>query len=206
MHRVSVICFYSCFRSTNQEFRKYIHQWCIKIYYWYSYGPWTPTKCDSILIFTSFNNKVCCDIAYFNTKMSYLSDFKRAKSKTLRTATQTEDELNKSAVWSSANNRNKRFTFLKFDYRKYSNFLLHAIYVWNGHRERRSSRWNLQLHTRLAERYRWRCADLHSDWFHAVMTHSPFSVQFIEEILNRCKDTGLRQYPYLKCICRLFKS
>ena len=89
-----------------------------------SYGPWTPTKCDSILIFTSFNNEVCCDIAYFYTKMSYLSDFKRTKSKTLRTAKQTEDELNKAAVWSSANNTNKRLTFLKFDYRKYSNFLL----------------------------------------------------------------------------------
>ena len=37
-------------------------------------------------IFTSFYNKVCRDIAYFNTKMSYLSDFKRTKSKTLRTA------------------------------------------------------------------------------------------------------------------------
>ena len=89
-----------------------------------SYGPWTPTKCDSILIFTSFNNKGCCDIAYFNTKMSHLSDFKRTKSKTLRTAKQMEDGLNKSAVWSSANNTNKRLTFLKFDYRKYSNFLL----------------------------------------------------------------------------------
>ena len=100
---------------------------CMKICNFFrcnSYGPWTPTKCDSILIFTSFNNKVCCDIAYFNTKMSYLSDFKRTKSKTLRTAKQTEDELNKSAVWSSANNTNKRLTFLKFDYRKYSNFLL----------------------------------------------------------------------------------
>ena len=157
-----------------------------------SYGPWTPTKCDSILIFTSFNNKVCCDIAYFNTKMSYLSDFKRTKSKTLRTATKTEDEQNKSAVLSSAHNRNKRLTFLKFDYientaTSYFFTNLHAIYVWNGHRERRSSRWYLQLHTRLAERYRWRCADLHSDWFHAVMTQSPFSVQFIEKILNRCK-------------------
>ena len=39
---------------------------------------------------------------------------------------------------------------------------LHVIYFWNGHREGRSSSWNLQLHTRLAERYRWRCADLHS--------------------------------------------
>ena len=62
-----------------------------------SYGPWTPTKCDSILIFTSFNNKVCRDIAYFNTKMSYLSDFKRT---TLRTDKQTDDELNNAAVWS----------------------------------------------------------------------------------------------------------
>ena len=45
------------------------------------------------------------------------------KSKTLRTAKQMEDELNKAAVWSSANNTNKRLTFLKFDYRKYSNIL-----------------------------------------------------------------------------------
>ena len=30
--------------------------------------PWTPTKCDSILIFTSFYNKFCRGIAYFNTK------------------------------------------------------------------------------------------------------------------------------------------
>ena len=43
-------------------------------------------KCNSILIFTSFYNKVCRGIAYFNTKMSYLSDFKSTKSKTLRTA------------------------------------------------------------------------------------------------------------------------
>ena len=125
------------------------------------------------------------------TQKSYLSYLKRTKSKTLRTAKQTEDELNKSAVWSSANYTNKRLTFLKFDYRKYSNFLL--LYkstchlLWNWHRKRRSSHWYLQLHTRLTERYRWRCADLHSDWFHAVMTHSPFSVQFIEKILNRCK-------------------
>ena len=100
---------------------------CMKICFSFrcnSYGPWTPTKCDSIFIFTSFNNKVCCDIAYFNAKMSYLSDFKGTKSKTLRTAKQTEDKLNKSAVLSSANNTNKRLTFLKFDYRKYSNFLL----------------------------------------------------------------------------------
>ena len=140
-----------------------------------SYGPWTQTKCDSILIFTSFNNKVCCDIAYFNTKMSYLSDFKRTKSKTLRTAKQTDDELKKSALWSSANNRNKRLTYLKFDYRKSSNILLlyksNAMYVWNGHRERRSRHWHLQLHTRLAERYRWRCADLHSDAIMLSLKH-----------------------------------
>ena len=42
--------------------------------------------CDSVLIFTSFYNKVCRGIAYFNTKISYLSDFKSTKSKTLRTA------------------------------------------------------------------------------------------------------------------------
>ena len=97
--------------------------------------------------------------------MSYLSDFKRTKSKTLGTAKQTEDEVNKSAVWSSANNTNRRLTFLKFDYRKYSNFLLlykstcHLRLKWT--QGKTSSHWYLQLHTRLAERYRWRCADLH---------------------------------------------
>ena len=62
---------------------------CMKICYSFpcnSYGLWTQTKCDSILIFTSFHNKVCHDIAYCNTKKSYLSDFQRTKSKTLRTA------------------------------------------------------------------------------------------------------------------------
>ena len=39
---------------------------------------------------------------------------------------------------------------------------LHIIYFWNRHSERRSSHWYLQLHMRLAEQYRWRCADLHS--------------------------------------------
>ena len=157
---------------------------CMKICYSFrcnSYGPWTPTKCDSILIFTSFYNNVCRDIAYFNTKMSYLSDFKSTKSKTLRTASRrTDDELNKAAVWSSANNTNKRLIFLKFDYRKYSNILLlynlHVIYFWNGHRERCSNHWHLQLHTRLAERYRWRCADVHSvattlSWMHLGLQH-----------------------------------
>ena len=35
------------------------------------------------IIFTSFYNKVCRGIANFNTKMSYLSDIKRTKSKHL---------------------------------------------------------------------------------------------------------------------------
>ena len=85
-----------------------------------------------------------------------------------------------SRVWSSANNTNKRLIFLKFDYCKYSNILfftnLHVIYFWNGHRERRSSHWHLQLHTRLEERYRCRCADLHGDatmlsWIHSSLQH-----------------------------------
>ena len=49
---------------------------------------------------------------------------------------------------------------------------LHVIYFWNGHRERRSSHWHLQLHTRSAERYRWRCADLHSDAIMLSLIHS----------------------------------
>ena len=74
---------------------------CITICYSFrcnSYGPWTPTKCDSILIFTSFYNKVCLDITYHNTKMSFLSAFKRTKSKTLRTAGSTDEELNKASL------------------------------------------------------------------------------------------------------------
>ena len=61
---------------------------CMKICFSFrcnSHGPWTPTKWDSILIFTSFYNKVCRGIVYLDTKMSYLSYFKRTKSKTLRT-------------------------------------------------------------------------------------------------------------------------
>ena len=47
-----------------------------------------------------------------------------------------DDELNKAAVWTSANNANKRLIFLKFDYRKCSNILLlykstcHLLLKW----------------------------------------------------------------------------
>ena len=48
----------------------------------------------------------------------------------------TDDELNNAALWSSANNTNKRLIFLKFDYRKNSNILLlykstcHLLLKW----------------------------------------------------------------------------
>ena len=47
-----------------------------------SYGPWTPTKCDSILIFTSFYNKVCRGFAYFNTKclISQISNVQKVRN------------------------------------------------------------------------------------------------------------------------------
>ena len=54
-----------------------------------SYDPWTPTKCDSIRIFTSFYNKVCRGIANLITKTTYLSDFKRTKSRTASTGWMT---------------------------------------------------------------------------------------------------------------------
>ena len=76
--------------------------------------PVNTDKCDSILIFTSFYNKVFRDIAYFNTKMAYLLYFKRTKSKTLRTASigrMTIDELNIAALRSSANYTDKRSIF-----------------------------------------------------------------------------------------------
>ena len=71
------IAFFQCSRAiwiASEKIAKKIQQW-------------TVTKCDSIFIFTSsFHNKGCGDSVNLNTKMSYLSDFKRTKSKTLRTA------------------------------------------------------------------------------------------------------------------------
>ena len=89
-----------------------------------SYGPWTPTKCDSVVIFTSFYNKVCRGIAYLTQKchISQVSNVQKVGH--LEQPARTDDKLNKAALWSSANNTNKRLIFLKFDYRKYSNILL----------------------------------------------------------------------------------
>ena len=44
-----------------------------------------PVNTDKMRFNTSFYNKVCRGIAYFNTKISYLSDFECTKNKTLRT-------------------------------------------------------------------------------------------------------------------------
>ena len=109
-------CVHSCSTlSIESHFVGVQRKRCMKICFSFqcnSYGPWTPTKCDSILIFTSFYNKVCRSIAYFNTKMSHFSDFKCTKSKTLRTAsTGRMTNWKKAAVWSSANNTNKRLIF-----------------------------------------------------------------------------------------------
>ena len=132
---------------------------CMKICFSYrcnSYGPWTPTKCDSILIFTSFNNKVCCDIAYFNTKMSHISNEQKVRH--------LEQPSRRKTNWRSPpcdpvqiiRSKDWHFKSLIIVNTATSYFFtnLHAIYVWNGHRERRFSHWYLQLHTRLAERYR----------------------------------------------------
>ena len=93
-------------------------------------------KCDSILIFTSFYNKVCRDIAYFNTicRISQISNVQKVKH--LEQPEETDDELNKAAMGSSANNTNKILIFLKFDNRKYNNILLlyksicHLLLKW----------------------------------------------------------------------------
>ena len=101
------------------------------------------------LYFTSFNNKVFCDIAYFNTKCHISQISNEQKVRHLEQPSRRVTKWTKH-VWSSANNTNERLTFLKFDYRKTSTSYfftnLHAIYVWNGHRERRFSHWYLQLH------------------------------------------------------------
>ena len=160
---------------------------CMKICYYFrcnSYCPWTPTKCDSILIFTSFYNNVCRDIAYFNTKKCHI--FQISNIQKVRNLEQPASR--RITNWTKPPCdpvqiiRTKDWYFFKFDYRKNINILLlynlQVIYFWNGHRERRSSHWHLQLHTRLAERYRWRCAELHSG---ATMLSSIFSgLQHIE--------------------------
>ena len=80
---------------------------------------------DSILIFTSFWNKVSCDIAYFNTKMSYLSNFKRTKVRHLE---QPEDGRR---IEQSRRMIQCKWYEQKFDYRKYSNILL--LYKYTCH-------------------------------------------------------------------------
>ena len=91
----------------------------------------------------------------------------------------------------SANNTNKRLIFLKFDYRKYSNILLlykstcHLLLKWT--QGKAYSHWHLQLHTRLAERYRWRCADLHSNAIHALINTLGPPTRLIWKILGWCK-------------------
>ena len=98
----------------------------------------------------------------------------------------------KTAVRTSANNTNKRLIFLKFDYRKYSQILLlykstcHLLLKWTQGKAF-YSHWHLQLHTRLATRYRWRCADLHSDVIHALINTLGTPTRLIGKILGRCK-------------------
>ena len=94
-----------------------------------------------ILIFTFFDNKVCRGIAYFHTKMSYLSDFKRIKSKTLRTAS-----TGRMTNWKKPPRDPVQIIRTKGWYFKsliivntatsYSFTNVHVIYFWNGQRER----------------------------------------------------------------------
>ena len=152
----------------------------------------TLTKCDTILIFTSFWNKLSCDIAYFNTKMSYLSNFKRTKVRHL------EQPADGWRIEQSRRMIKCKWYEQKIDIWYFESLIIvntatsyfciniHVIYVWNGYRERRSSHWHLQLHTRLAERYRWCCADWHSDattlsWMHLGLQ------QINKGVLGRCK-------------------
>ena len=88
-----------------------------------------------------------------------------------------DDELNKAAMWSSANNTNKRLIFIvnaatSYFFTIYMSFTFEmdigkgvlAIDIYNF------------IVTRLAERYRWRCADLHNvatklSWMHSGLQH-----------------------------------
>ena len=149
---------------------------CMKICFSFrcnSYGQWTPTKCDSILIFTSFYNKVCRGNAYFNTKMSYLSDFKRTKSKTHRTASTGRITNWKKPPCDPVQIIRTTYWYFKSliivnTATSYFFTNLHVIYFWNVHRERRSNHWHLQLHTRSAERYRWPLVVAPTGWRYGV--------------------------------------
>ena len=83
---------------------------------------------------------------------------------------------------------------------------LHVIYFWKGLRERRSSHWHLHLHTRLAQRYRWRCADLHSDAIMLSWIHSGLQHILKGKILGRCKCMGLNKYTTLEDMLILKKK
>ena len=124
--------------------------------------------------------------------MSYLSDSKCTKSKTLRTASAGRITNWTNPPWEPVliiRTKDWYFYSLIIVNTATSYFFtnLHVIYFWNGHRERRSSHWHLQLHARLAERYRWRCADLHSDAIHALINTLGPPTRLIGKILGRCK-------------------
>ena len=136
---------------------------------------WMHRVSDSLHLFT----KKFVAVLLTLTQKCNLSNFKRTKSKTLGTAsTGRMTNWTKPPCDPVQIIRTKDWYFFKFDYRKYrtSYFFtnLHVIYFWNGHRKRRASHWHVQLHTRLAER--WRCADLHSDaitlsWMHSGLQY-----------------------------------
>ena len=136
---------------------------CMKICFSFrcnSYGPWTPTKCDSILIFTSLNNKVCCDIAQ-KCHISQISNEQKVRHLEQPSRRKTNWTKPPCDLVPIIRTKDLHFKSLIIVNTATSYFFtnLHAIYAWNGHRERRSSHWYLQLHTRFAERYRW-CAVL----------------------------------------------
>ena len=170
-----------------------------------SYGSWTPTKCDSILILHLFTTKFVAVLLTL-TQKCHISDFKRTKSKTLRTAS-----TGRMTNWKKPPRDPVQIIRTKDWYFKsliivntatcYFFTNLQVIYFWNGHRERRSSHWHLQLHTRSAERYRWRYSDLHSDAIMLSLIQGP-PTHLIGKILGRCTCKYISDKTHEHCSYR----
>ena len=80
--------------------------------------PWTLKNAIQHLYLHLFTTKFVAILLTLKQKchISLISNVQKVRH--LEHVEQTDEEPNKAAVWSSANNSNKKLIFLKFDYRK----------------------------------------------------------------------------------------
>ena len=96
-------------------------------------------KCTAFTYIYIFYNKVCCDIAYFNTKMSYVSDFKRTKVRHLEKPSRRKTNWTNPPCDPVQIIRTKDWHFWSLiivnTATSYFFTNLHPIHIWNGHRQ-----------------------------------------------------------------------